>query len=233
MLKEIEQLLVLQDRDRKLRTLRQELKNAPLERKQLEEKLAAAKKNAEVTKLRGMEVEVERKSLEVQAQGKRDQIAKYNVQKFQTRKNEEYAALTNEIKRFEGEISAIEDKELELMEKTDQLRPQIIEAEKAAQAATESVVRQLSDLDKKLIALEEQIAKVEGERATLASAVDEDLLDNYQRLFATKGDAVVAMEHEVCMGCHMKITASTKARTKAERELVNCEQCGRILYAVR
>ena len=36
MLPEIEQLLVLQDRDQKIRTLRQELKIVPLERKELE-----------------------------------------------------------------------------------------------------------------------------------------------------------------------------------------------------
>ena len=233
MLKEIEQLLVLQDRDRKLRTLRQELKNAPVERKQLEERLATAKKNAEATKHQGKEIEVERKGLEVEAQAKRDQIAKYNVQKFQTRKNEEYRALTNEIERFEAEIRSIEDKELDLMERTEQLKPQIAEAEKAAQAATESVERLLKDLEAKVKTLEEQIATVEAERATLAGEVEEDLLDTYQRLFATKGDAVVGMENEVCTGCHMKITASTKARAKAERELVNCEQCGRILYAVR
>lgn len=233
MLKEIEQLLVLQDRDRKLRTLRQELKNAPLERKQLEEKLAAAKKHAESIKLRGMEIEVERKGLEVQVQAKRNQIAKYNVQKFETRKNEEYRALTNEIERYEGEILAIEDKVLELMEKAEQLQPEIAEAEKAALAAAAMVERQLADLETKITTLEQQILVIDAERAQLASAVEEDLLDTYQRLFATKGDAVVAMEHDVCTGCHMKITASTKARTKAERELVNCEQCGRILYAER
>lgn len=233
MLKEIEQLLVLQDRDRKLRTLRQELKNAPLERKQLEEKLAAAKKHAESIKLRGMEIEVERKGLEGQVQAKRTQIAKYNVQKFETRKNEEYRALTNEIERYEGEILTIEDKVLELMEKTEQLQPEIAEAEKAAQAAAAMVERQLADLETKITTLEQQILVIDAERAQLASAVEEDLLDTYQRLFATKGDAVVAMEHDVCTGCHMKITASTKARTKAERELVNCEQCGRILYAER
>ena len=46
MLPEIEKLLVLQDRDRKIRTLKQELKMAPLERKELDEKLAAARSNS-------------------------------------------------------------------------------------------------------------------------------------------------------------------------------------------
>src|SRR5688572_625732 len=108
MLKEIEQLLILQNRDRKLRALKQELKNLPIERRQLEEKLANAAKQFEGVKLQSKEIEVERKRLENEAQSKRDQIAKFQVQKFQTRKNEEFRALNNEIERFEGEVRQLE-----------------------------------------------------------------------------------------------------------------------------
>ena len=65
----------------------------------------------------------------------------------------------------------------------------------------------------------------------LTAKVDEDLLDLFNRLFSSKGDAaVVALEHDFCTGCHMKVTASTSARVKARKEVVHCEQCGRILY---
>jgi uncharacterized protein len=233
MLKEIEQLLILQDRDRKLRALRQELKNAPLERKKLEEKLSTTAKQFEEVKLKGKEVEVDRKRLEVEAQAKRDQIAKYQTQKFQTRKNEEFRALNNEIDRIEGEIKQIEDRELDLMEAAEQLKPKIAEADKAAQTAKAQVEQQLIDLENKGKALESQIKALEGERSKQAEGVDDDLLDIYQHLFSSKGEAVVALEHEVCTGCHMKVTASTNARVRAGREIVHCEQCGRILYGGR
>jgi uncharacterized protein len=41
---------------------------------------------------------------------------------------------------------------------------------------------------------------------------------------------VVALEHEVCTGCHMKVTTQTAHRVKAGKEIVSCENCGRILY---
>jgi predicted nucleic acid-binding Zn-ribbon protein len=57
------------------------------------------------------------------------------------------------------------------------------------------------------------------------------LLGQFERLFNSKGDAaIVAIEHGVCTGCHMKVTTATAARVKAGKEIVNCEQCGRILY---
>jgi predicted nucleic acid-binding Zn-ribbon protein len=227
MLQEIEQLLVLQDRDRKIRTLKAELKMAPTERKELEAKLAAASQQFEAAKLKGKEIEVERKRLENEAQSKRDTIAKYQTQKFQTRKNEEFQALTNEITRYEGDVRVLEDRELELMEQAEQMKQTVAQAEKEASAVKEQVQRQLSKIDEKGVAIQAQLQALEAERAGLAGQVEEDLLDTYSRLFTSKGDnAVVALEHEVCTGCHMKLTTQTAVKVKARRDVVHCEQCG-------
>jgi hypothetical protein len=57
------------------------------------------------------------------------------------------------------------------------------------------------------------------------------LLARFERLFKSKGDAaIVAIEHGVCTGCHMKVTSATSAGARAGKEIVNCENCGRILY---
>jgi predicted nucleic acid-binding Zn-ribbon protein len=76
------------------------------------------------------------------------------------------------------------------------------------------------------------LAELTAERTQLANGIDEDLLSRFDRLFASKGDAaVVALEHEVCTGCHMKVTTQTAHRVKGGKEIVSCEQCGRILYS--
>ena len=230
MLPEIEKLLVLQDRDRKIRALKQELKLAPLERKELDEKLADAVKKLEAVKLKAKEIEVERKKLENEAQAKRDSIAKFQTQKFQTRKNEEFQALNNEIKRYEGEIQVIEDRELDLMEGGDKAKAEIAATDKETQAVKTQVERQLADIAAKIDTVAAQLKELETERAALAGEMDEDLLDTFNRLFVNKSEAVVALEHGVCMGCHMSVTTQTVVRVKGSREIVHCEQCGRILY---
>ena len=231
MLQEIEQLLVLQDRDRKIRSLNLEQKMAPTERKDLEAKLESSVRQMDAAKLKGKELEVERKKLEIEAQSKRDTIAKYQTQKFQTRKNEEFQALTNEIKRYEEDVQKIEDHELELMESVEAMKATIATTEKEAATVKDLVARQLASLGEKGIAIQAQLETLGAERTQLASKIDEDLLDTYDRLFGSKGDrAVVPLEHEVCMGCHMKLTSQTALRVKSRREVVNCEQCGRILY---
>ena len=70
-----------------------------------------------------------------------------------------------------------------------------------------------------------------AERDRLASAVPEEIIDSYHRLFKSKnGMAVVGLVDEVCQGCHMKVVKSTMIEVKAENHLAHCENCGRILY---
>jgi predicted nucleic acid-binding Zn-ribbon protein len=231
MLQAIEQLLILQDRDRKIRALKHELKLAPTQRKDLEARLSATHQQLEAVKLKSKEIEVERKKLENEAQSRREQIAKYQAQKFQTRKNEEFQALSNEIKRFEDEVRSLEDRELELMESAETMKKTVADAEKEDSAVKALVQEQAADLEAKEKAIHAQLGSLETERTNLAGQIDEDLLDTYSRLFQSKGDnAVVPFEHDVCMGCHMKLTTQTAVRVKGGREVVHCEQCGRILY---
>ena len=230
MLPEIEKLLVLQDRDRTIRTLRQELQVAPLERRESEEKLAATNAQLDTAKQKAKEIEVERKKLENEAQAKRDSIAKFQTQKFQTRKNEEFQALNNEITRYENDIRALEDRELGFMDDAEKMKAAVTVAEQQAKAVKGQVERQLADIAAKIDSVSAQLKELETERANLATGLDEDLLDTFTRLFANKGEAVVPLEHETCMGCHMKVTTQTVVKVKGQREIVHCEQCGRILY---
>jgi predicted nucleic acid-binding Zn-ribbon protein len=229
---ELEQLLVLQDRDQKIKQVQAELKTIPQQRKTLEAQLASSAAGLEALKQKARQVEVERKKLELDVGTRTDTISRLKTQQYETRKNDEFQAMGHEIERYAKEIQKIEDQELELMVQADQLKEQVMVEKKRTGAANESVDRQMSDLESKAKLLETRLEELRKERTDLAANVGEDLLNRFERLFASKGDAaVVALEHEVCTGCHMKITTQTAVRVKAGKEIVSCEQCGRILYA--
>jgi uncharacterized protein len=228
---ELEQLLVLQDRQQKIRQIETEIRTVPLQRKNLESQLTASAAALENVKQRARQVEVDRKNLELDVGTRQQSIARLRTQQYETRKNDEFQALGHEIERYEKEITAIEDRELELMDQADKLKTEVAAEDKKATGAKESISRQLKDLDEKAKTLETRLEELKKERGTLAETIDEDLLDRFDRLFASKGDAaVVALEHDVCTGCHMRVTTATAMRVKAGKEIVSCEQCGRILY---
>jgi len=162
-----------------------------------------------------------------------ESISRFKTQQYQTRKNDEFQALGHEIERYENEIRKIEDDELELMVEADKVKIDLAEEEQKAGAVKESIARQTTDLDEKSKALQSRLEELTRESADLAGKIDEDLLGRFERLFKSKGDAaVVAIEHGVCTGCHMKVTSATAASARAGKEIVNCENCGRILYEV-
>jgi len=228
---ELEQLLVLQDRDQKIRQIQTETKTFPLQRKNLEAQLVASVANLETLKQRARQLEVDRKRLELDVGVRTDSVAKLRTQQYETRKNDEFAAMAHEIERYQKEISEIEDRELELMEQQDKLKVEVATEEKKAAGTKDSIARQVTDLEAKGKTLAARLDELTKERAELASKIDEDVIDRFERLFASKGDAaVVALEHDVCTGCHMKITTQTAVRVKGGKEIVSCEQCGRILY---
>ena len=231
MLDAIERLLALQDRDQKLRTLRLELQAVPTEIASKQKLIADSAARLELARTRAKAIEVEKKSLQVEAASKRDQIARYKTQQLQTRKNEEYTALTHEISNVENLIAQIEDKELALMEETDSLAPQIAAADKTHADEKARLEGQIALLREKEGNLKTRIEEVQKSRASSLEGIDEELLESYERLFETKNArAVVSVEHDVCTGCHMKITAQTSLALRSDKSIVSCPQCGRLLH---
>lgn len=231
MLPEVEQLLRVQHHDQKIKAIDKELAGIPVEAEDIRDRLTADQRAVEAAKAELQHTEVAIKNLELDVATRRTTIGKLKVQQFETRKNEEYQRMGLEIERYTSEIGGLEDKEMELMERSDAQRKSL-EAARAKLAENETSVKEeledLASLGEKLKA--DRAAEVVA-RDKLASGVDSHVLDNYQRLFKSKnGMAVVGLVDEVCQGCHMKVVKSTVIDVKAEKAVAHCENCGRILY---
>jgi len=234
MLEVIEKLLILQDRDRKIRRVEAELLHIDPERRTINEKVRAAQAALDAGQQRAREIESERKRLELEVESKQEQIARYANQQLQTRKNEEYRALANEIDNCKAEITRIEDHEIGLMEQAEQAQKEIarlkVELAEAKQHC-DGLTAKLAEREKNL---QTELAELQSNRTDLAEAVDESTRDRYNRLFKHKGEnVVVGVNHGVCGGCHMKLPAQTLVACQAAQEMVTCTNCGRILYYTR
>src|SRR5262245_32372228 len=117
MLDVIEKLLTLQDRDRRIAIVKAELASIEPQSRALASKVSDAQAALENAKLKTKQLESERKRLELEVESKKQQIEKYALQQFQTKKNEEYRALSNEIENCKSAIVNLEDQQLEFMEK--------------------------------------------------------------------------------------------------------------------
>jgi predicted nucleic acid-binding Zn-ribbon protein len=231
MMEDIKNLLVLQERDRKLMRLREELSRISPERQTFTLKATTVQAGLEAAKQRALHIESDRKKLELDVDAQKQLIDKYSLQQFQTRKNEEYRALAHEIETCKGNISKLEDQILELMEQGDAARKAISVATQEAQEAKKLVDGKLADLAKREAELQNELASLETGREALAASVTDVVRNRYERLLKSKGNNVVVGIHNgVCGGCHMTLQRQVVVSCQADQEPVACPNCGRILF---
>lgn len=231
MLAEIEPLLVLQDSDQRLRALEEEMTRVPQEKERAKQRLANDLEKVASAKKAVQENEVAIKTIELDIGTRKTTLDRLKVQQYETKKNDEFTALENEINRYNAEVDQLETNELELMEKADNLRVDLQKAEDTL-ALTQSLVdEEIAQLEQRGLQAKQQHEENEAERSKLAAEIDEDLLSLYERLMKSKGgDAIVSADKGQCHGCHMKVVPATMIKLQAEKEITQCENCGRILH---
>jgi uncharacterized protein len=118
----IEKLLILQDRDRRILHIREQLARVQPERQAFPRQGRRHPGRPGRRQDQGQTSRIDRKKLELEVESKKQQIERYALQQFQTKKNEEYRALAHEIDTCKADISKLEDGQLELMEQAETLQ---------------------------------------------------------------------------------------------------------------
>lgn len=234
MIPEIEKLLVLQQRDQSIAELEADLKRIPAEKEMAKTRLASTQKAVTDAKTALQENEIAIKAVELDIETRKTTIGRLKTQQFETRKNEEFRAIGTEIERYQEEIDGHETTELELMEKGDGLKSTLAEAKDKLSKAEASVQEELETYDQRETEEKKRLIEVKALRDQAAAGLDdEDIIELYNRLLKARGtNAVVSLsESGQCAGCHVKVTPATLIKVNADKEIVQCENCGRILFA--
>src|SRR6202158_2092975 len=119
MLPDIENLLKLQDTDKEIRRLHDEVAEFPKRVAVIEQKLAGTKEHLDRAQAAVRADEAARRKYDTAINDLRTKISKYRDQSLDVKTNDQYKALLHEIQFAEKEIAANEDKILELVVNAD------------------------------------------------------------------------------------------------------------------
>ncbi|NBV21387.1 MAG: hypothetical protein EBS05_05620 [Proteobacteria bacterium] len=234
MIEAIEKLLVLQDRDRNLHRTQADLASIEPQRERAKSRANSSQQALDAAKLKSKQIESDKKKLELDVEAQKERIAKYSLQQFQTKKNEEYRALAHEIDGCKANISKLEDQILELMEQADAAAKEVAAATKVATEAKKDVDVEVAELGKREANFKAKLAELQSNRKDLAAAVEEGALARYERLLKSKGEnVIVGIQHSSCGGCHMRLPTQIMVACQSQSEINSCPHCGRILYFTR
>ncbi|WP_309399622.1 zinc ribbon domain-containing protein [Cerasicoccus maritimus] len=230
---EIEQLLILQDRDSRLFNIEQSLKTIPLEVAKNEKKIAEEEAKLAAARKALQELEVRRKDLDNDVKSAEEQVIKYKNQQMQVKKNDEYQALTHEIEQTEAKVSDLEEAEIGLMLEIDDGNEAFAKTKAAADAEIQlyrDEVETLKDREQTLLGeIEAAKAEVAAEEAKCGAK----FLASYKRvkMRRPKPPYVVPVEDHKCGGCHLKLSSESESATRQkDADPVHCENCGRVIY---
>ena len=173
----------------------------------------------------------ERRSLEGLLQDAESKVKKLKERIPEIKTNKEYQALLKEVSAAEKENSDIEEKILILLEKMDDLKAKLTEKGKIVKEEETSWTKEKEKIEKDFNQLSEILRELESQKTHLLPQMDSKLLAEYNRLISgRKGVAVVRVQNEHCLGCHMRVLPQVFTEIKKNEKIIYCLNCKRILY---
>jgi predicted nucleic acid-binding Zn-ribbon protein len=230
MLPDIENLLKLQEADREIRRLQDEIAELPKRVAAIEQKLAGTKAQLEKAQGAMKTDEAARRKYETAITDLRGKISKYRDQSLEVKTNEQYKALLHEIQFSEKEIAANEDKILELMVNADAREKEVKAAQAELKAETTEIEQEKEQARQRTAEDQNLLAEWTGKRNLLRTGISEELLRHYERVSKFRGTGIALVHDHKCMGCQVMLRPQTYNDVRSAQQIVFCDSCQRVLY---
>ena len=141
-------------------------------------------------------------------------------------------ALQHEIESLARRQGELEDVELEVMERSEQLSAKVATLEERRTELASRLERLEVERDEELAKLESEAGTVAAGRPDVAAGVGDDLLALYEKIRSTSGGVGAApLRHRRCGGCRLELNPVEidRIRSAAQDEVLRCEECRRIM----
>src|SRR6202453_1086845 len=230
MLPEIENLMKLQEADKEIRRLQDEIAELPKRVAVIELKLAGTKLQLENAQTAVKADEAARRKFDTTITDLRGKISKYRDQSLDVKTNDQYKALLHEIQFAEKEIAATEDKILELMVNADARDREVKAAQAELKAEAAEIEKEKIEARQRTAEDEKQLTVWRAKRDQMRAGVNEDLLRHYERVSKFRGSGISEVRDHKCMACQVMLRPQIYNDVRTGQQTVICDSCQRILY---
>ncbi|NYJ74360.1 zinc ribbon domain-containing protein [Allobranchiibius huperziae] len=141
-------------------------------------------------------------------------------------------ALQHELEALARRQGDLEEIELEVMERAEELRTTLARREEELETGRARLDKLEGERGGELRELTTERERITADRSNVAAGVGQDLLDLYTRIREQRGGiGAAALSQRRCGGCGLEIDQSELARIRgaADDEVLRHDECGRIL----
>lgn len=140
--------------------------------------------------------------------------------------------MQHELETLARRQAELEDEELAVMERAEELRATLARREAQKAEVDEKIVSLTNQRDEAIAEIDMEANSVAAQRDQVAPGLGADLLGLYEKVREQCGGlAAAALTQRRCGGCGLELNASELARFRnaPEDEILRCEDCRRIV----
>ena len=231
MKKQIEILAQIQEKDRMLEDLRQQILEGPKRIQENERELDGLEQSLEQEKNRIQETKKLQRQYEVEVEDSIERIKKSKARLLTIKNNKEYQAVLKEIDETEKAIQKKEDSILGFMEDMEHIQKTLDEKANDLSEIRDKVGNEIKAIQAEIDLARKRFSEEEKEREDIAKLVDAGILAKYENLkIARGGIAVTEVLNATCSGCNMNIPPQMYNELQRRDALRFCPNCERIIY---
>jgi hypothetical protein len=231
---DLERLITLQRLETTIADARSAIAARPRRDADLDARLHGAMQAVEAARERLQTNQEARRGHEKDVALYQGRLSKFKDQLMAVKTNREYQAMQHEIETAQQDLGTVEERVLERMMEADELTAELKRAEAALAARSKEIEAARAELAGEIAAQEAELARSTEARAALVADMDARLVALFEQVARVrKGIAICSATRDgLCSLCHVRLRPSMFQQIRQNDEIIQCESCQRVLYWV-
>ncbi len=231
---DLQRLIDLQRLETQIADARTAIAAHPQRLAEADAQLAAATQVLDEAKNRLKDNQEARRALDKDVALYQGRLSKFRDQQSAVKTNKEYQALGHEIETAQNDLGAVELKVIERMVEADAIAADVKQAEGVFASRRKEIEAQKKQMADDLSAVEASLKTAIEQRAALLAQIEPRLIATFEQVARVrKGIAVtVATRDGLCSVCHVRLRPQVFQQVRHNDAIIQCDSCQRILYYV-
>ncbi len=231
---DLDRLITLQQLDSTIEDARRRVAAHPQRLAEADARLADAQQRVDAARQRLKDSQEARRGREKEAAVFQGRVSKFKDQLSEVKTNREYQAIQHETETAQRDLGAVEEKVLEQMLDADVIAADIKQADAALATQQKEVDAEKKMLGQELAAVEAALTEASRTRESVLADMEPRLLALFEQVAkARKGVAICSATRDgLCSVCHVRLRPQVFQLVRQNDSIIQCDHCQRILYYV-
>ena len=234
MSEDLDRLIRLQQLDSTIEDARRRVAAHPQRLAEAAARLSDAQRRVDAARQRLKDNQEARRGREKEAAVFQGRVSKFKDQLSEVKTNREYQAIQHEIETAQRDLGAVEEKILEQMMDADVITADITQADTALATEQKAVDAEKTTLRQELASAEAALTEASQARQSLLAEMEPRLIALFDQVArARKGVAICSATRDgLCSVCHVRLRPQVFQLVRQNDSIIQCDTCQRILYYI-